>query len=290
MITNFDLLAERLKGVKIGDKEITLDLLKEALSKEDKFEVSVPQAHLLSDSELVSLKEKVKEDNKSGFYVEGKEAGSEMLVKALKKLSNLDFEGKVKKNAQGEIDFEATAKLLNEAFEKSKGIEPNKKINELTESLSNLQKLIEQKEGEIKSWGEKYSGLEKSTKVNEILLSRIPKNITGVTPKQFTTLLQNEGYSIDFTESGEAFATLHGKPLKDQLEKYKPVDSILLDYAKTNNWIKTEGRGSGDDGGGSGSEFKTMNDVFKYMDQNKINPASPAGKKLQEDFEAKTQA
>ncbi len=278
MIKNFDVLAERLKGVKIGDKEITLDLLKEALSKDEQFEIVASQVHILTDDGLNELKTTVK---KSG-YEEGKTAGTEMLIKEMKRKSGLDYEGK----SDDQFITELTKKI-----EKEKGVEPNKKIQELSESVTKLQTLIEQKDSEVKTWSEKYSGLEKSTKISEVLLSKVPKNISGVTPKQFATLLQTEGYSIDFSENGEPFATLHGKPLKDQMEKHLPIDSVLTDYAKNNNWINAEGRGEGDKVGNSGNnQFKTMNDVFKYMDDNNINPMSPDGKRLQEEFEAKTQA
>lgn len=277
MIKNFEILADRLKGVNIGDKEITLDLLKEALSKDESYELVAAQVHIMTDDSLNELKTTVK---KSG-YEEGKTAGSEMTIKEMKRKSGLDYEGK----SDEQFITELTKKI-----EKDKGVEPNKKISELTESVTNLQNLMKQKEDEVKDWSSKYSGLEKTTKVNEVLLSKVPKNINGVTPKQFATLLQTEGYSIDFTDSGEPFATLHGKPLKDQLEKHLPIDSVLTDYAKTNNWIKAEGRGGNDDQGTGGTEFKTMNDVFSYMDKNKIDPMSHQGKKLQEEFEAKTQA
>jgi len=290
MIENFDLIAGRLKGVKIGDKELTLDLLKEALSKEEAYKLEAPTVHVMSDSELSSLKDRVKEENKTGYYIEGKEAGSEMLIKALKRVSSIDLESKVKKNDKGEIDFDATAKALNESFEKTKGVEPNKKIQELTESLTNLQKTVEAKENELKSWNDKYTGLEKSTKVQKTILSKMPKNLNVVNADQFSALLQMDGYSIDFTDGGEPFAIHNGKPLKDSLEKYIPVDTILVDYAKKNNWINGGGRGGDDDSGKSSGKFKTINDVFKHMEQNKIDPMSKEGQRLQAQFEAENEA
>jgi hypothetical protein len=277
MIKNFDVLADRLKGVKIGDKDLTVDLLKEALSKDESFEVVAPQAHIMTEEILTELKTTVKKQG----YEEGKTAGSEMTIKEMKRKAGLEFEGKT----DDQFIQEFTKKI-----EKEKGIEPNKKIQELTESLTKLQTLAEQKEGEVKQWSEKYTGLQRDTMANEIILGKIPKNITGVTPKHFSALFKMEGYQVATDDSGAVVVMQNGKPLKDKLEKPIPVENVLLDFAKTNNWISAEGRGAGDEGGAGNGEFKTMNDVFKFMETNKINPMSPQGIKLQEQFEAETQA
>jgi hypothetical protein len=287
MIKNFELIADRLKGVKIGDKELTLDLLKEALSKEDPYELSAAPAHILMDSELKSLKERVIEENKTPIYIEGKDAGAEMLAKALKRVSSLDIEGKVKKNERGEIDFEATAKALNDAFDKTKGVEPNKKITELSESLANLQRQVEQKDNELKVWDEKYKGLEKSGRIHEVLTGKVP-TLTGINSKHFLTLIKADGYSFDFNENGETVVLYNGKVVKDSYEKPLPVENVLLEYAKKNNWTGTQGRGGSEDE--MPGTFKTMNDVFAHMEKNKIDPDSKQGERLIDEFEAKIQA
>ncbi len=275
MIKNFEILADRLKGVKIGDKEITADLLKDVLSKDDPFELVATQMHVMDEAELTGLKSRMKKEG----YEEGRVPHVEMLIKELKQEQGLDFEGKDPKKFVSE---------LVKKIEREKGIEPNKKIQELTESLTKLQELVQAKDNEVKGWEGKYTGLQKETMANELIMSKLPQNIKGVTPKHFTTLLKADGYSVDI-ENGEPVVSLHGKVLKDKMEKALPVDSVLLDYAKQNQWIDAEGRGGSGGGGGAG-EFKTMSDVFKHMETNKIDPMSTQGIKLQEDFQARTQA
>ena len=51
-----------------------------------------------------------------------------------------------------------------------------------------------------------------------------------------------------------------------------------------------EGRGGGDEGGKSPGTFKSMSDVFSYMEKNNIDPTSQVGLKMQDDFDAKKSA
>ena len=278
MIKNTDVLAERLKGIKVGDKDLTIDMLKDALSKEDQIELTAGNVHILDETALDGLKETMKKQG----YSEGKTAGSEMTIKELKVKAGLEYDGK---------DPDKFIQTITEKISKEKGIEPNKKITELTESLENLRKVAESKDGEVKTWEQKYSGLEKTYRVNDVIASKLPKNLQVVNAKQFTTLLQAEGYTVDFTEGGEPIQMLHGKALKDKMEKPIPVETVLTDFATRNNWLNGGGRGAGDEGGkGGANDFKTMTDVYAYMDKNNINPMSPDGKRLQDEFEAKKQA
>ena len=152
MIKNAELLTERLKGVKVGDKELSLDLLKDILSKEDPIEIQAAPVHIFDDSGLQSFKERIVKEGKTPVYIEGKEAGAEMLLKAIKNVTGTELITQAKKNDKGEIDFESTAKIVNDAMEKAKGIEPNNKIKELTISLENLQRQVQLKESEVSAW------------------------------------------------------------------------------------------------------------------------------------------
>jgi SPX domain protein involved in polyphosphate accumulation len=272
MIKNLSELADRLKGIKVGDKDLTIDMLKELMSKQDEVEISIPKVHVLTEEGLTALKETV---SKKG-YGEGKDAGEEMLIKDMKKKLGLEYDGK---------DADQFITEFTKKIEKEKGIEPNKKISELSESLSNLQKSMQAKDQEIESWKQKYSGLEKSTRVKELISTKAPK-LTGLTNNQFAVLLQTEGYNIEFSEGGESFVTLHGKPLKDSYEKYIPVESVLLDFATKNKWVGSDGRGDGDKHNNTGTSFKNEAEAYKYMKENNIDPLTSAGDSILAKVEA----
>lgn len=283
MIKNSEVLTERLKGVKIGDKDLTIDLLKDILSKEDSVELQAAPAHIFDDAGLQSFKERITKDAKTPVYIEGKEAGTEMLLKAIKNITGTELITQAKKNERGEIDFESTAKIVNEAMEKAKGIEPNNKIKELTSSLENLQNQIKTKEAEVTDWQGKYNGLEKNTKVNRIIQKNTPKNLMGINQDQFTVLLQAEGYSVDFDESGTPVPMQNGKVLKDKYEKALGIESVLHEFATKNKWLNGDGRGGEDTQNNTGT-FKTENELMDHMKKNNISPVSKDGLQLLEDF------
>ena len=67
---------------------------------------------------------------------------------------------------------------------------------------------------------------------------------------------------------------LNGKPLKDQYEKPLPLDKVFSDWMTNSGFTAAKGgggRGAGNAFPQSGSQFKTESDMFKYMEQNKIN-------------------
>lgn len=270
MIKNNGLLAERLKGLKVGDKDLTVDSLRDLLTSNDEFELQGSKAHLLDDSQLEELKSNVKKEGRS----EWEELGGKRTIQFLKAQAGLDYEGGDSKKFLEEI----TKKI-----EKEKGVEPNKKIQELSESLGNLQKSIQEKEQETGSWKNRYASLEKSMKEDEIISMKAPK-LNNINTKQLSVLFKAEGYNIDF-QDGSPIPTLHGKALKDAYEKPLSVDSVLMDFAKKNGWTSTEGRGAGDAQGATG-KFKTKAEAFKYMHENKIDPTSSQADEVLKNVEA----
>jgi hypothetical protein len=75
-----------------------------------------------------------------------------------------------------------------------------------------------------------------------------------------------------------------GKVLKDNLEKPLNHQDVFNDFLKENNWLNIDGRGGGNGHGQMSGEFKTINDVFKHLEKNNIDPGSSEGKRLIDKF------
>ena len=284
MIKNFNALAERLKGVKVGDKDLTSELLKDIISKEEEIELIIPKINIYTDEQIEGMKTSVREEQKTQSYTEGKDAGREMFIKELKKKAGIEgTEGKT---------VDTVYKHLYDKLNDDLNKEPNEKITELTQSVANLQKTIESKNGEIERINGEKLAFEKQTRVKAAKMKNIPDNLSGIKPEHFLAAADVEGISLDFDDNNNEIAIRNGKPVKDQMEKYIPVKDVYTEFAEKNKWIgKGKGAGGGDYNPGDGNKtFKSMNDIFKYMKENNINPFSKEGQKLQDEFSAKTQA
>lgn len=273
MIKNFDKLAERLAGIKINGKDITQESLKEAFEKETELEIT--PVHIFSDAQLTELKENTKREG----YGEGKIAGSEMYAKDLKKLAGIEgTEGKTHDVVFKNISAKLAADL---------NIEPNKKAKELTDSLEQLQKRynddLAKKDSEIKSMNDRILNEEINQQVKSVL-----SGVKAIKP-EYAVLIARQKYGFEFDESKNLLITEKGKVIKDKMEKPRPYNEVLSEFAISEKWMETDGRG-GDNSNGGQSGFKTKNELFKYMEDKKIDPVSKEGIHLLDDFEAKMKA
>lgn len=261
MIKNLNELAKFVKG--------GADVLQKVLESKEEIQIELNEGSFVSNEELETLKSTVRAEGKK----EGHTIGYDFAIKDFKAEFGLEIEGKDKKVIASEIQ----KKIINDAK-----IEPNKKIEELSTSLSNLQKQYQTdlaaKENEVKQYQSKV----KDIKINTDLQMSMPEGLSIIKPDQFA-LLARSNYEFDYDESGQLVAKKGGNVLKDKLEKPLPVKEILTDFATQNNWLGANGRGGGNEGG-KGGDFKTINDVFRHMEQNKIDPTSPEGEKLIEKF------
>lgn len=276
MIKNKEVLAERLKGIKVNGEDITLEKLSAYLT-DDKTEVELAAEplHILDDTKLNELKTTLKKDG----YEEGKTAGSEMTVKELKKKWGIEKEGKSIDSLFGYVN----EKVLSDAK-----IEPEKKVKELSDSLANLQQTLQQKESEWSGLIQQKDQTIKSIKSEAILLQSIPK-VEGYKTNHLLAAFKSDGFGIDIDENNNVVPVLNGKPLKDQYEKPLPLDKVFSDWMTNSGFTVAQGgggRGAGNAFPQSGSQFKTESDMFKHMEQNKIDPTSPQGKEMIDKFYA----
>lgn len=276
MIKNKEVLAERLKGIKVNGEDITLEKLSAYLT-DDKTEVELAAEplHILDETRLTELKTTLKKDG----YEEGKTAGSEMTVKELKKKWGIEKEGKSIDSLFGYVN----EKVLSDAK-----IEPEKKVKELSESLATLQQTLQQKESEWSGLIQQKDQTIKSIKSEAILLQSMPK-VEGYKTNHLLAAFKSDGFGIDIDENNNVVPVLNGKPLKDQYEKPLPLDKVFSDWMTNSGFTAAQGgggRGAGNAFPAGGSQFKTESDMFKYMEQNKIDPTSPQGKEMIDKFYA----
>lgn len=284
-IKNSDLLAQRLKGVKIDGEEITLEKLTELISDEKEYAIEATEGSFLTDDQINDLKKNVS----SGGMRDGVISGAEQAIKAIKKVTGLDYEGKVVTGSDGLVDFEATAKTLVTNFkskvESEVGKPKEQKVKELEESLQRLRGEYEQvqneKESALNEFKSKYEGLKKDT----FIASNLPK-IENYKPQHVIAAFKADGYDLDLS-NGEPVVMRNGNVLKDKLEKPVPFNDVITSWAKENNFIAHQGRGGATETGGEGStKFKDMTEAYRFMRENNINPASEEADKIKAQVEA----
>lgn len=263
------MLREEDKQILTDTFGIDLEQLKTALTSETEEQITFKSGDFLDEQALTALKETVK---KTG-YKEGTIAGVEMEAKRVKEKFGIDAEGK---------SFDTIMSAFQTKTLADAKIEPNKKVNELSDSLSNLQKKYETdlglKDKEIGSLNNKIGDFS----INSDIRKNIPKGLKGVSEDQFLTLAKS---SFGFGYEENKLVLKDGDTiLKDNMENpIKPIEA-LTNFATQNGWIDKDGRGGGDSTGGNSSEFKTINDLFKHLETNEIDPNSTEGQKLIDEF------
>lgn len=261
-IKNLNELAKFVKG--------GADVLQKAIDSEEETSLEFIEGSFVSDTDLETLKTGQFDAGKK----EGNTIGYDFALKDLKKDFGIEMDGKDRKVIVGAIK----KKITDDA-----GIEPDKKVKELSESLANLQNTYNTdtaaKDLEIQNLNRTIT----KTKINGDLFGFTPEGLTGIKTKQFAALAQME-YKFEYDESGQMVVKKGDSILKDKMEKPLSVKEVLTDFATQNEWIGASGRGGGHSGGGGSSDFKTEHDVYKHMETNKINPMSPEGEKLLTDF------
>jgi len=247
---------------------VDIEALKASMTSDEEVKVEFKSGIFMDDEALTGLKETVKKEG----YNEGKVTGVEMEAKRVKEKFNIDVEGK---------NFDNIFSTFEKQTLTNAKIEPNKKVDELNTSLTNLQKQYTNdlglKDNEINSLNTKIGEYQ----INGDLAKHLPE-LKGIKPNQFATLARTE-YAFDYVD-GNMVVKKGDTILKDKLEKPLPVKDVLTLFATQNGWTDKDGRGGSDEGGGSG-EFKSMDDVYKHMDENKIDPLGADGQKLIADFQ-----
>lgn len=268
MIKNFDVLADRLKGIKFNDEEISPSKLQELLADEKEVELIVEQGSFMTDTDLDAFKERIgRESAKTGA-----KTIIEMEVKRFRNDMGLEFEGKTIEN------------LINAVKEntlKEAKVPADNRIKELQSSLEKVQGQWKQEIADKDKIIAEKDRFIKSSNIDNDLFASMPKELKGITQKQAVTLFKSE-YELDYVEN-EKVVKQNGVVLKDKFEKPIPYTDVINEFVAKNNWLNGEGRG-GDSDKKFKSGFKDKNEMFKYMEDNNIDIESPQGQQIIEKF------
>lgn len=250
------------KGIEslAGTLKLKVEDLTQVLSSEDEKDLELPKLEVFTTEEFDAFKENLKDSHGKAKYDEGKTASREMLLKEMSK----------------DVGFETSIKDPNEFINKFKEsiletakIEPNKKVQELETSLSNLQSKLDDKDAEI-------SNMLSKSKANEIKLktqSLFPDlSEKGLTKEDTVSIFFNNGYEVK--DDG---VYKNGEILKDSRENNLALKDVVEGFVKERKWTveNPSGRGGGARGkGGSSSLPTTLEEYETYIAEKGINRGS----------------
>lgn len=272
MIKNIDNLADRLKGIKVNGEDVTPSKLTELLSSEQEHELTIDEVHFFNNDELSQLK--------NNSYKDGLIFGTEKLVKSFRDVNELDFEGKIKYDGTGRVDYEALAKHISEPLQEKVKKTTTKPTEEIKEWESKYTTLKTTYETEKKAYDSQITELNSrlgDINKTQFLMSSMP-DLTGIKKEQAIVLFKND-YIIEQKENGFV-AKKNGEIIKDKTGNPLPIKEIANLWAVDNGWLKEAGAGGGNEPGGTNYKFKTEEEAYSYMRKNNIQPGSDEAEKL----------
>ena len=235
-------IAQIAKILKLKETDITTAITSEAeveLKIDDKLQA-------FDDTELQTLK--------SNSYKEGKKAGVEMEVDELKKELGYDFTGKTIK---GLIEFNKKEVL------KDAKIEPEKKVTELQEKLTTIQKSYKELEDKIVEKDNEVA----STKTKTEVFRHIPAfaEDSGFDQEDVYNKMIREGYEYKL-ENGRTVAYKDGKQVLDKVGNPVEIKDVVNSYVVEKKIVTPEGKGPAGRGAGNGaatSKFGSLSELKK---------------------------
>ena len=240
---NKKLIESLAKLAKVQD----VDAFAEALKSETdtSFDLGLDNLVVRTTEEDSQIKANLLEEAKTKNFTDA----FEIQIKNMKKDLDLDFQGK---KSEDFIDA-----FRNKVLADAK-IEPDKKINDLNQSLEALRTQLSEKE---KSFTELQSSIENDKRnfKAQSLIPELPENLG---------LSKDEAVSLYFRshEIKEDGIYLNGNKLKDNLEKPLSFEDSVKSFVETKGWNKTQhsGRGGGAQGGeGASSSLPTNEQEYE---------------------------
>lgn len=203
--------------------------LSEAITSTEESSLDIPEVETFSEDELKRLK--------SNSYQEGKKAGVEMDVDAIKKELNIESNSKTVKGLVEAIQ----KKTLEDAK-----IEPEKKVAELTERISTLTNTVKEYETKLSEKDNEVN----SVKINGELYKHIPslgENGPALGQDDVIQLMRANGYEFKL-EEGKTVAYKQGKRLEDKMATPLAAGDVVKGFMSEKKLIGTTptGRGGGD--------------------------------------------
>ncbi len=236
-----------------------------------KLDASVFETNLKSEKEEtlevpVLLTEEEKNNFGTNRFNEGKRAATEILVKDLKAKHALEFEGK-------SVDT-LIEKLAEKAIADAK-IEPSEKVkkfeNENKELKIKLQDALSKEQTLTKEFQDRMFHVE----IRNQVLTQIPQN-TVIPAEDLVELFMNR-HRVAKEDSGTIIYKGDTK-LVDKVLNPIPLKDAVLQFAE--GYIKRNGMGGGDSGGGAVGKFKSLSEFEAYCLKNNIDRLGKEGQDL----------
>lgn len=272
MIKNADALQGILKGVKIGEEELTPSKLIDLITAQEEHEITVDEnIHVLSNEQF----EHVKKEAQGAGYKEGKTAGEEMFAKTIKQSLGIDAPGK---------DVETVLTLSKEKILGEAKIPEKEKVTSLTKDIETLRQTLQQKESEFtQKLTEKDQAITRF-KEDTFLSSSFPE-VKGFKKKHLITAFKSDGFGVAFDDQGNMLPAKNGEIIKNQYLESPNFEKVFGDWLTENGYNPQHSGGSnGSSGGSSGAsgteKFADRGEAYKHMKENSIDPLSEEGQKL----------
>jgi hypothetical protein len=181
---------------------------------------------------------------------EAQKAAREILIKEMKSMVGLEFEGKTPEKF---IENYKTHVL------KDANVSVDEKVKEKDSMISELRNKITEKESEYAKLNDNLSQFKR----NSLIQSSLPKNRdTKLKDEDYITLLNNKVQLIE--EEGSTIVSFNGKKLTDDKLNPLPVDKAFESVFKEQGWLSSEGAKKG--GAGFGDDGRVPNKFNKLSD------------------------
>ena len=236
-----------------------------------KLDASIFEANFKSDKEeVLEVPVLFTEDEKTTFgtnrFNEGKKAMSEIAVKDLKEKHGLEFTGKSLDSA---LEAYADKKLIDAK------IAPDAKVKTLQDENKTLKGSLETALGKEQTLTKDYNDKLFQVETKSNILTHIP-NETIIPREDLVDLFMNrhrvsrEDDSIIIYKGDQKLVdnVLNPIPLKDAVAQF------------SESYLKKEGMGGKDLGGGTPGKFKSISQFEAHCVKNNIAPMSDEGQKL----------
>lgn len=222
-----------------------------AIAAEAETDIAIPEGlHAMTDAEI----ETIKTNTKKGAG----EAAIEIAVKEVKQKLGLDFQGKT---------IEGLAEAVTKKALADAKIEPEKKVQELTDKLATLQNTVKEYESKI---AEKDAEVTRVKVTGEVIrfIPDFGENAPALGKDEVLQLMTANGYGFELKD-GKVVATKDGKAVEDKLANPVAVKDVVTEFLKAKKLITEEPAppgGRGQQQKGPAGKFGTLSELQKHFE------------------------
>ena len=251
-------------------KKITIDLIASLLKiKSTDLETAIKAADEVDvaiDDKLAVYTEAEITTRDRNKYNDGKIAGEEMKIKAIKEKFGVDVPG---------TDADKVIEAITKKAVKDAGINPDAAVVEKDKTIEQLRGKLAEKDTEVS----KLLTATKQAKADSTLLALLPANRDDrFTNEQYLTLLKTE-YELTEHEGKPAVKNLKtGEIVKNDKDLTpKEPAAVISGLFESSKWLKAEGQQARPGAGGKdskpepGTKFAKLSELRKHAEENNIS-------------------